>query len=88
MALLSIFVLASIVEAVVEYLFRHVQSKYKPYAAAAVAILLCCSYRADILTVLGLPAPIYAVIGYIVTGLLMARGAGWLNDFAGRWGFR
>jgi hypothetical protein len=95
----AILLLAAIVEALTEYLARPIVAKVYQllgasapsdelpalrYIAAAVAVALCFLYRADLLAILGLDAR-YSWVGYIVTGMLIGRGANFVNDFAGRW---
>jgi len=48
-----------------------------------VGVGLCWAYRADLLALVGLDAR-YSLIGYLVTGLLLGRGANFINDFADR----
>ena len=54
------------------------------YSAAVVGVLLCIVYACDLLAIAGLTAP-YPVVGQVVTGLLIGRGANYINDFADRW---
>jgi hypothetical protein len=54
------------------------------YVSAAFGVALCVLYRADLLALLGLDAR-FAWVGYVVTGLLIGRGANFVSDFAGRW---
>jgi hypothetical protein len=54
------------------------------YVSAAFGVALCILYRADLLAILGLGAR-FSWVGYVVTGLLIGRGANFVNDFAGRW---
>lgn len=54
------------------------------WASAAIAVLLCILYQADVLVMVGLASP-YPLVGYVVTGLLIGRGSNFINDFAGRW---
>lgn len=54
------------------------------WASAAIAVLLCVLYQADVLVMVGLASP-YPLVGYVVTGLLIGRGSNFINDFAGRW---
>lgn len=83
MNFVAAFILAAVVEAIIEFFCQRVRSKRKPYAAAFVAILLCCAYQADILVALGM-LPIHPIVGYVVTGILIARGSNWINDFVSR----
>ncbi|HSJ55514.1 MAG TPA: hypothetical protein VLC52_17365 [Anaerolineae bacterium] len=54
------------------------------YTAAAIGILLCLAYRADLLQLAGLVCP-WPWIGPVVTGILAGRGANFVHDFASRW---
>jgi hypothetical protein len=54
------------------------------YAAAVVAVALCLSYRVDLLANFGLFAAA-PWIGYVITGLLAARGSNFIHEFAARW---
>jgi hypothetical protein len=90
--ILTILALATITEALVEYLVRplldntaqDVRRAALRYTATLIAVILCVVYRADLLVLMGLSSPI-PVAGRIVTGLLIARGSNWLNDFVTRW---
>jgi hypothetical protein len=54
------------------------------YTAALVGVVLCCVYAVDLLAVAGLVSPM-PLVGYVVTGLLIGRGANFVHDFAARW---
>ena len=54
------------------------------YVAAAVGILLCWLYSADLLAMLDLVSP-WPWAGNIITGLIIGRGANFVHDFASRW---
>ena len=54
------------------------------YLAALVGIALAIAYRADVLALFGLVAWT-PWIGYVVTGLIIGRGANYLSDVVGRW---
>ena len=96
-ALAGILILATLTESLVEYLLRPVikppaeekdQDPWRDmalrYIAAAVGIALCALYRADLLKMLGLVSP-WPFVGWIVTGLIIGRGANFVHDFASRW---
>lgn len=78
----AIFVLAVLVEGVMEYLGTPIPSKIKPYVAAAAAIAVCLAYGADLPAALGLPAVAY--VGPVVTGLVIGRGSNYLADVVRR----
>lgn len=82
-ALLIIFVLAVIVEAVIQNAFRDAPAKFKPYIALVLSIGLCIAYSADVLAQLGYPAN-WPVIGNVLTGILISRGANVFNDIVQR----
>lgn len=54
------------------------------YAAAIVGVILAIIYRADLLSMIGL-SPLYPIVGYVITGLIVGRGSNFLHDFADRW---
>jgi len=54
------------------------------YIAPMVAIALCFTYRADLFALLGIVSA-WPWVGYLLTGLIIGRGANWVHDFAGRW---
>lgn len=54
------------------------------YSAAAIGVALCIVYRCDLLSMAGLHSP-YPWVGWLVTGLLIGRGANFVNDFASTW---
>lgn len=106
-SIVSILILATIAEAIVEYFVAPVvkplridapeagnmdavlggidwRSLILRYAAAAIAIVLCLVYEADLLALLGLNAG-WSWIGQVVTGILVGRGSNFINDFADRW---
>ena len=83
-ALLIFFVLAVLVEALVQNTLGNVPqaAAYKPYAALVVSVALCLVYGADIMPQLGLPEVAY--VGPILTGILISRGANVFNDIVDR----
>jgi hypothetical protein len=54
------------------------------YAAAVVGVVLAVIYRVDLLAMIGL-APLYPIVGYLITGLIVGRGSNFVHDFADRW---
>jgi hypothetical protein len=106
----GILILATLVEALVEYLvkplfgppivppdeasLRHSEGITElpdpigalliRYSAAAIGVLLCIAYRADLLVLANLHAPL-PWIGFVITGLLIGRGANFVHDFTSRW---
>ena len=54
------------------------------YVSAIVGMGACFLYQTDLLAILGLVSP-WPWVGYILTGLVIGRGANFVHDFAGRW---
>lgn len=74
----AILALATISEALIEYLGTALPSQIKPYVAAALGVLLCLAYQADLLALLGLTARV-PLVGSVLTGLLVGRGSNFVN---------
>ena len=98
-AILGIFLLAALVEALVEYLVQPwvkpehaeltpaqelVRTMALRYSAAVIGVVLCIAYTVDILALVGLFSG-WPFIGCVLTGLLIGRGANFVNDFVERW---
>lgn len=81
-----IFILAVLTEAIVEYAlpftFPPTWKPAKAYIAMLVGIGLCLFYRGDLPALLGLGEVPY--VGPIVTGILISRGANYLNVLVSR----
>ena len=80
-----IFVLAFLVESLVEYFLaklfeKYGLSDYLKYAAALVGIGLCFAYRIDILLQLVGMTPVHPIVGYVISGIIIGRGSNFLND--------
>ena len=63
----------------------HTRGMLLRYVSALVGILLCIAYRADLLALVGLITTT-PLVGYIITGIVIGRGANYLHDLVGRWG--
>lgn len=86
-AMAGLFILALVVEAIVEYFLPTFPDRLKwtkIYIAAALGVGVCIAYEADLLAALGLPQVAY--VGPILTGLVIGRGANFLNVFIKRVG--
>jgi hypothetical protein len=99
--LARIFLLAALVEGMVEYLIswwlKQTGKEYPPeeernrtmairYAAAAIGIFLCIAYGVDLLALLGLEAKApFVILGPVLTGILVGRGSNYVHDFVGQW---
>jgi hypothetical protein len=98
--MVGILILAAVVEALVEYLAEPIvgwiYKQFAPdrtvpeslpalrYVSAAVGVLLCVLYGADLLATMGVVTSV-PYVGAVVTGLLIGRGANFINDFVSRW---
>lgn len=71
-------ILAVLVESLVERFGAQLPSWGKPWLAAVLGVVLCVAYDADILAYLGLQST-WPFIGQILTGLLISRGANYIN---------
>jgi hypothetical protein len=80
-----ILALAVLIEGIIEYLGSPIPSKFKPYAAAALSVVVCLLYNADLLALLGYPAAVLFV-GAVLTGLVIGRGSNYVNDIISRIG--
>lgn len=54
------------------------------YISAGVGMLLCVAYRADLLALAGL-ATNAPVVGSLITGIVVGRGANYLHDLVSQW---
>ncbi len=75
-----VFMLALVVESVIEYLGVPLPSVAKPYVAAMFAVLVCVAYDADILAIMGYRARV-PYVGAVLTGLMAGRGSSFVNSF-------
>lgn len=76
----GIIVLSILIEAITEYLlptFPDHLKWTKVYLSALFAVIVCFFYGADLPAALGLPTVPY--VGPILTGLILGRGANFLN---------
>jgi len=98
-AILGIFLLAALAEALVEYFVapwlkpegkefdepqKTIRTMLLRYSSAAVGVGLCLAYTVDLLAIVGLESGWWWV-GPFLTGLLIGRGANFVNDFVERW---
>jgi hypothetical protein len=54
------------------------------YSAAVAGVVLCVAYAVDMLALAGLESG-WPLVGCVLTGLLIGRGANFVNDFVERW---
>ena len=86
--ILLVFALAWLLEAAVEFLIGKLADQFPalgaykwllPYVSLAAAIPLAWYYQADLITLITETEPTWVGIG--LTGFLISRGAGFVNDF-------
>lgn len=89
--LLGVFVLAFLAEGMTEYLFADLfdlgglDRKYLKYVAAVVGVAMAVLYRLDLLSAyFGLVA-VHQAVGWVLTGLVIGRGANYVHDLADRY---
>jgi len=75
--------LAVVCERLIEYFAAPLKASLKPYAAAIVGVALCVLFQADVFALLGFPA-LVPFAGEVVSGLLIAGGANYINDLLSR----
>lgn len=83
----NLLVLAFIVEVVTNFIKNYVPVIRKrgltSLAAGIVGMLLCLLTSTGILETTGIVVP-YVWLDYIITGIVLSRGAGLINDLSGR----
>lgn len=79
--ILKILTLATVNEALTEYLFSEIPAfeKHIKRLAMVVGILVALLFQADLFPILGLE-PIYPIASTILTGVLISRGSNVLNN--------
>lgn len=89
--LLGVFVLAFLAEGMTEYLFSDVfdaagvDRKWLKYVAAAVGVALAVLYRLDLFAAYFDLHAVYPAVGWVLTGLVIGRGANYVHDLADRY---
>ena len=61
------------------------ESRFQPLKLSAYVRDILLRYRADLLALAGLASPT-PLVGQIITGLVVGRGANYLHDLVSRWG--
>lgn len=81
--LIGILLLATLIEGTITYLFgKTSESESRPwlkYVSLVIGIAACVAYKIDILGMTGLVSQ-WVIVGYIVSGLIVGRGANYVND--------
>lgn len=82
MNIIGILLLSTLIEGTLTYLFgekRDAPRPYIRYISLALGIAAAIAYRIDIPAMTGLVA-INAYVGYILSGIIIGRGANYIND--------
>lgn len=83
MEFLGILLLATLIEGLITYLFGEGEAttgkSYLRYVSLVLGIGASIAYSIDIPQMAGLVSP-YPFISYVVSGLIIGRGANYLND--------
>lgn len=83
--LAGIMVLATLVEGTITYLFGEGEGrKWLRYVSLVLGVSASLAYKIDILgAYFGLQA-VSPIVGYIVSGVIIGRGANYANDLIGK----
>lgn len=85
-AIAGIFLLATIVEGTVAYLFGKneggAERVWIPYLTLVLGVAAAVAYKLDVLALVGLPA-VYPAVGWVVSGIIIGRGSNYVNDILG-----
>lgn len=76
--------LATLIEGLIAYLFGKSDEATGPrpwlkYVSLVLGILVCIAYKIDIPAMVGLVS-VLPIVGYVLSGLVVGRGANYLND--------
>lgn len=82
--LIGIVLLSTLIEGLITYLFGKTSEEqparpWLKYISLVFGILVSFAYRVDIIAMTGLVS-VYPFVGYIMSGLIIGRGANYLND--------
>lgn len=81
MEIAGIILLATLIEGLITYLFGE-EAKgrtYLRYLSLGLGIIFAIAYSLDIPSMVGLTTQ-YPLVGYVASGLIIGRGANYLND--------
>ena len=82
-AIIGILLLATLVEGTLTYIFGDEGGKpWLRYISLGLGIVVAIAYQVDIPAMAGLVSP-YPFVGAIVSGLVIGRGANYVNDIVG-----
>lgn len=79
--LIGILLLATLIEGTIAYLFgkKEEPRPWLKYVSLLLGIAASVAYKIDIPALVGLVSQ-WAIIGYVVSGLIIGRGANYIND--------
>jgi hypothetical protein len=81
--LIGILLLATLIEGTITYIFgKTSETESRPwlkYVSLAFGVAAAIAYKIDILAATGLVSQ-WVIVGYIVSGLIIGRGANYVND--------
>lgn len=84
-SIIGIMFLATLIEGLIEYTVGSAEGDHKPwlkYASLALGIAAAIVYQVDIPAMVGL-ATSFPIANWIVSGIVIGRGANYANDLIG-----
>lgn len=82
-SILGILLLATLIEGLITYVFGESSENptrpYLRYVSLVLGVGAAIAYHVDIPAMLGLVSS-YSLVGYVVSGLIIGRGANYVND--------
>lgn len=81
--ILGLVLLATFIEGLVTYLFGKDTENVRPwlaYVSLSLGVVAAIAYKIDIPAMAGLVSP-FPYVSYVISGLILGRGANYLNDF-------
>lgn len=87
-ALAGIFLLSTLVEGVISYLFGTPKEgepprNYLKLVSLGLGVAACIAYQVDIPAMAGLVSP-FPFVSFVVSGLIIGRGSNYLNDIVSK----
>lgn len=82
MNIIGILLLSTLIEGTLTYIFGENAETPRPwlrYVSLALGVVAAIAYQIDIPAMAGLVA-VNAYVGYVVSGLIIGRGANYIND--------
>lgn len=78
-----ILALAVLVESLIENFGQTLDKNIKLWVSAALGVVVCLAYGADLLALLGYNSP-YPFVGQVITGFIVGRGSNFVNGTINR----